>query len=177
MNDVLRAIAERSSTRGYTKEKLTDEEMKTLLGAALQSPTATNRQEIFVTAVDGGAPVLGEIEAEMLRQAGKGAGAHNFYYEAPAVFILSGEANFRWTAVDAGIAAQSVALAAESMGLGSLIIGCIKGAMMGEREADFAKALRFPEGYAFQIAVAVGHKATEKTPHAVSFDDHVAFVK
>ena len=33
MNEVLNSIAKRSSTRGYTGEKLTEEELKQLMGA------------------------------------------------------------------------------------------------------------------------------------------------
>lgn len=79
--------------------------------------------------------------------------------------ILSGEKDFHWSGIDAGIAVQSMALTAEALGLGSLIIGCVNDALRGEREKEFAEKLRFPENYEFLIAVAVGHKAVTKQPH------------
>lgn len=172
MNEVLKAIKERVSTRGYTDEKLTAEELDALLRAGLESPTATNRQEIHFTVVEGGAPILAEIEAEMLKGRSAGAG-ENFYYGAPTLILLSAEEAFSWGPVDAGIASQSIALAAESLGLGSLIIGCIKRAMRGEKRAYFSEKLKLPEGYAFEVAVAVGHKATTKAPHEYSFEKNV----
>lgn len=169
MKDVFKAIAERSSTRGYTEEKLSKEELDILLKAGLHAPTATNRQEIHITVADGDHPILKEIEDEKNALNHAANPPHNFYYEAPTVLILSGEKSFKWTPVDAGIAVQSIALAAEGLGLGNLIIGCIKDAMQGEKKEYFANALQFPQGYEFEIAIAVGHKATEKTPHA--FDE------
>ncbi len=162
--DVFAALESRSSTRGYTAQPLMREQLTALVRAGLQAPTATNRQEIHITVLDGKDPILAEIEAEK-NKALDAPPAHNFYYEAPTVLILSGETDFRWTAVDAGIAVENIALAAEGLGLGSVIIGCIKNAMLGEKQACFAKALRFPAGYSFQIAIAVGRKAVQKQPH------------
>lgn len=170
---VFEAIEKRSSTRGYTGEKLTGEELDCLIKAGLQAPTATNRQEVHFSVVSGDDPILAEIEDE--KNAGK-TPASNFYYGAPTVIILSGETAFSWTPVDAGIAVQNIALAAEGLGLGSVIIGCIKLAMQGEKKERFAKALGFPEGYEYQIAIAVGHKAAGKVPHTYDESKSVTIV-
>ena len=177
MKDVLQAMEERFSTRGYTPEKLTQEELNTLLRAGLQAPTAANRQEIHFTVIPGDAPILGEIQKEMLRLRGvEQTPPHNFCYEAPVVILLSGDAGFGWTPVDAGIAAENIALAAESLGLGSLIIGCIKDALTGEKKDYFNAALQLPENYLYQVAVAVGHGAASKAPHEYSFEKNVTLL-
>ena len=173
MKQVTDAIRDRSSTRGYTPEPLTEAELETLLQAGLQAPTAVNRQEVHFTVLQGDHPLISEIEAEKNRQRGLSGQPHNFCYEAPTVILLSADRSFRWSAVDAGIAVQSISLAAESLGLGSLIIGCIYDALHGEKQAYFEKALGFPETHAFQIAIAVGHKAVEKTPHTYDAGTHV----
>ena len=173
MNPVAEAIKNRSSTRGYTAEPLTEAELNALLQAGLQSPTAVNRQEVHFTVLRGDHPLLSEIEAEKNRLRGLTDQPHNFYYEAPTVILLSAERSFHWSVVDAGIAVQSMALAAESLGLGSVIIGCIYDALHGEKQAYFEKALRFPETHEFQIAIAVGHKAVEKAPHVYDAETHV----
>lgn len=64
MSEVLNVIAKRSSIRAYTDEKLTDEEIKTLVKAGLQAPTARNAQEIHISVLDGSNPILAEIETE-----------------------------------------------------------------------------------------------------------------
>ncbi len=162
MNNVLEAIAKRSSTRGYEPQDIAPEELESLIRAGLQAPTAANRQEVHITVAKGSAPILAEIQAEMT---GGKEMPHNFYYEAPLVLILSADAAFKWHSLDAGIAAENIALAAEGLGLGNLIIGCIKDAMSGPKKDYFAKALKFPEGYEFEIAIAVGKKAVTKEPH------------
>ena len=44
-------------------------------------------------------------------------------------------------------------------------------ALHGEKKSYFDKALAIPEGYSFQIALAVGHKTDNKTPH--DYDESV----
>lgn len=160
--DVLTAAASRSSTRDYTSEPLTEGELEALLTAGLQAPTATNRQELHFTVLRGDAPILFEIQSVM---GDRRRPEKNFWYDAPTVILISGETSFGWTPIDAGIAVENIALTAEALGLGSVIIGCLKGAMLGPDRERFAEALRFPQGYDFQIAIAVGRKASGKEPH------------
>ena len=174
MKEILKTIEMRSSTRGYTEEKLTEEEIEKLIQAGLQAPTAANRQEVHITVVDGKHPLLQQIEEVKNMGAGIQNSPHNFYYEAPVVFLLSADREFGWSKVDAGIAVENIALAAEGMGLGSLIIGCIRDALWGEKKAYFAETLKFPEGYEFEIAIAVGHKAVSKEPHEYSREKNVS---
>lgn len=176
MSNVTEAIRKRSSTRGYTDEPLTDEELNTLLHAGLQAPTAANRQEIHFTVLRDGNPVLAELEKEKNRLRDISDPPHNFYYEAPIVVILSADSEFRWGALDAGIAVENMALAAEELGLGSLIIGCIYDALRGEKEAYFSRALELPEKYEYEIAIAFGHKAVSKEPHTYDAQAQVTFL-
>ena len=177
MSTVFEAIKSRSSTRGYTDEKLTKEEIESIVLAGLHAPTATNRQEIRISVVDGSNPVLTELDEEKNKAFGKGRpGAVNFYYGAPTVFILSAEESFKWSRLDAGIAVQNMALEAEELGLGSVIIGCIEGAMWGEKREYFDKAFKIPSGYRFEIALAVGHKAVTKEPHTFNESEMVYYI-
>ena len=176
MSEVLKAIEKRSSTRGYTDEKLTKEELNSLILAGLQAPTAANKQEIHITVVEGDHPILAEIEEVKNQGMGIQNPPHNFYFEAPTVLILSADKDFKWSKVDAGIAVENISIAAEGMGLGSLIIGCIKDAMSGEKKEHFATALKFPEGYEFEVAIAVGHKAISKEPHEYSVEKNVTYL-
>lgn len=176
MNTVTEAIRKRSSTRGYTEEPLTDTEIEQLLHAGLQAPTAANKQEIHFTILQGSNPVLKELEEEKNRLRGITSPEHNFYYEAPVVVILSADSTFRWGTLDAGIAVENMALAAEELGLGSLIIGCIYDALMGENKDYYADALHFPEHYEYKIAIAFGHKAVTKEPHTYNADAQITYL-
>lgn len=170
MNPVQKAIKERCSTRGYSPEPLSEEELKNLIDAGLQAPTAANRQELHFTVIPGDAPVLKELsEAMSAEMGGRGTGT-SFYYDAPTVIFISGDENNSWSAVDAGIAVENIALAAEGMGLGSVILGCMKRTMLGEKKEHFAKAMHFPEGYQYYVAIAAGHKTIGKEPHTYDED-------
>ena len=176
MTNVIEAIKKRSSTRGYTEQPLTDAEMNQLLHAGLQAPTAANKQEIHFTILQSDNPILKELEEEKNRLRDITAPQHNFYYEAPVVVILSADNTFRWGTLDAGIAVENMALAAEELGLGSLIIGCIYDALMGEKKDYFANALHFPENYEYKIAIAFGHKAVTKEPHTYNADAQITYL-
>lgn len=176
MSEVLEAIAKRSSTRGYTSEKLTKEELDTILTAGLQSPTGMNKQEIFFSVINGEDPIIEELEQEKMALRNANRGEHNAFYEAPTIIMLSAEDDFRWSQVDAGIAVQSMALAAESLGLGSLIVGSVYDAMRGDKCDYFKEKMAIPAEKDFQIALAVGHKATEKEPHTYDAAKQVAIV-
>ncbi len=186
MNPVLKTISERSSIRAYREENLKEEEINALLTAGLQAPTARNMQEIHISVLCGSHPVLAEVEEERRRLAmsrtdekGKEVvknNPNNFYYGAPHVFMLSADKDFYWSKLDAGICAENISLAAQSMGLGSLIIGIIREAMEGEKKEYFAEICQFPKNYEFAICVAVGYRNTEKAPHEINMEKSVSFV-
>lgn len=187
MNEVLKTISERSSIRAYTQEKLTQEQIEALVIAGLQAPTARNEQEVHISVIDGDHAILQEIEqakreylASIVPEAQREAVLNvpvNFYYSAPTVFILSAKTDFAWSKLDAGIAVENMALAAKSMGLGSVIIGIIQGAMNSEKKEYFAKVCDFPEGYEYAIALAVGYPNTEKACHDIDMDANVSYIK
>ena len=172
---VTEAITKRSSTRGYSEEKLTDEEIKKVIEAGLKAPTATNRQELHFSVLKGDAPILKELEADKNALKGIDKTTHNFYYEAPVVIFISAEIGFRWSVLDAGIAVENMALAAVEMGLSNLIIGCVYDALRGEKKDYYAKALGIPEGYEFEIALAIGHGNVTKAPHTYDESKLVSF--
>lgn len=175
-NQVLETIKARSSARAYSGEEPTREQIEVILEAGLQAPTGTNRQEIRFSVVSGSHPVLAELDEEKRRLRGQEKQPHNFYYEAPTLIFLSAEDGFKWSKVDAGIAVQNMALAAESLGLGNLIIGCVYDALHGEKKEYFSKALKIPEGYSFEIALAVGHKTDGKEPHEYDSEKQVTWL-
>lgn len=176
-NQVLSTIQQRSSARAYSTEQITQSQLDTILEAGLMAPTGMNRQEIHFTVVKGDNPVLAELDEEKRRLRGQEQQPHNFYYEAPVLIFLSAEDEFKWNKVDAGIAVENMTLAAESMGLGTLIIGCVYDALHGEKQGYFSEKLQIPEGYSFQIALALGHKTDDKKPHEYDFEKQVTILE
>ncbi|MDO4459290.1 MAG: nitroreductase family protein [Clostridia bacterium] len=170
MTETQRIIKERSSIRAYTDEKLTKEQIQALVTAGLQAPTAANRQELHFTVLEHGSDILTEFEQAFRKAAApdkteeERAAMNCFYYNAPVVIMISGDKESTWDACDSGIAVENIALAAQSMGLGNLIIGCLRRIFDTPAGAEWEKKL-FPENYRFDIAIAVGHANTTKVPH------------
>lgn len=171
MKSIFDAINGRSSIRAYKNEMITKEELDTLVNAGLQAPTARNEQEIHISVVKTTDPVATEIQKALNPDA-----ANTFYYGAPVLFILSGRTDFKWSRLDAGIAVENIHLAAYGLGLGSVVLGCIDGVLTGEQKAYFDAKLKIPEGYNFEVALAVGYPDTEKEPHTIDTAANVSYI-
>ena len=132
--DVQQAILQRRSTRGFEKTPLTQQEIDTLVQAALAAPSAMNKQPWhFAFVKDAG--LLKEFNALAREHMLKNGPAplrprfedpnYELLMGAPLFVILStdptGDGPF--TGVDCGIAVENLALSAKGMGLGSVIVG------------------------------------------------------
>ena len=159
VNPVVHAIMERRSIRSYQEKQIAPEQLKTLMEVAVASPSARNSQPWHFSFVQN-ANLLQDISlavAQALDRPG-----YDVFYHAPTVVFLSRSTteNQAYGAIDCGIAAQG-------MGLGSVILGMPRSAFTSPRADEFRKALRFPEGYDFAIAVAIGYAAASKEAHPV----------
>ncbi len=184
MNEVLKAIANRYSCRDFTGEPVTETQVRALADAALAAPSGMNRQPwhlIMITdkklidemddecmAVLAGAPDTSGYERIMAR-GGK------VYYNAPCMALVASD-NSGMAAMDGGILSQNIALAAHSLGLGSVICGMAGIPFAGMNKNKWVKRVGFPEGYGFNIAVLVGEAKTEKEPHELDYSK-VTYIK
>ena len=174
MNEVLKVIEERSSIRKYKEEMLPEETVELLLKAGLEGPTANNKQEVHITVVKRGNKALAELAADVSALSGRESA---FHYDAPVVFLLSADKDMVFGSVDAGIACENMVLAAQSLGLGSVILGMPWRVLGGEKKAYYDEKFCFPENYEFKIGIAVGYKDTEKVPHTFDRESHVSFAE
>ncbi len=183
-NETLQVISARRSHRSYAPTPLTKDQIDALLRAAMESPSAVNRQPWHFTVVRN-QQLLDEINRAVWDQMMKrhpdkrsprfaDSNFHVFYH-APTVIFISGMPDNHYTPIDGGIAVENIALAAESMGLGSVILGMPGEAFRHEKAEDFRKALQFPEGWDFVIAIAVGVPADTKDPHPAA-EGRISFV-
>ena len=183
-NETLSLIASRRSHRAYEPTPLTQPQLDALLQAAVESPSAVNRQPWHFTVVRN-QKLLDEMNRAVWEQMMKRDSQRrsprfadrdfHVFYHAPTVIFISGMPDNPYTPIDGGIAVENIALAAESMGLGSVILGMPRDAFAGDRADEFRKELQFPEGWDFVIAIAVGVPADTKEPHPVK-NDRIAFV-
>ncbi|GHT65043.1 NADH dehydrogenase [Spirochaetia bacterium] len=171
-NPVLTAIAERRSIRAYKDDKVTKEQFDILLRAAEEAPSARNSQPWHFSVVQNPA-ILAEINAEACRNLNREG---DIFHGASAAIFLSCDAASRWARLDCGIATQTIALAAHSIGLGTVILGLPDAAFTGARGDYFNKLLKFPAGYSFAVAIAIGFPAATKEAHPVE-PDRITFVE
>ena len=171
-NPVLAAIAERRSIRVYQDKKVTKEQIEALLKAAQESPSAANRQPWHFSVVQNPA-IFREINEEVARILEKEGS--DIFFDAPLAIFLSCDAASRWGRLDCGIAIQTIALAAHSLGLGSVILGRPDPAFTGPRKDYFNRLLKFPEGYSFAAAIAAGVPGGTKEAHPIE-PDRITFV-
>lgn len=171
-NDTLNLIASRRSHRSYLPGQLSGEQLQALMTAALQSPSAMDRQPWHFSFVQN-PQLLARITAAAHRQAAKlaekdrsprfASSDFDLFYHAPTVVFLSTQGGA--STIDCGIAVHALALAAESLGLGSVIVGLARLAFESDERAELEKALQFPEGNEFVISIAIGSPDDEKAAH------------
>ena len=168
--DVLQAISDRRSHRAYKEDQLPEEVLTRILKAGLESPSARNHQPWHFSVVQN-AKLIQEVHDEAASvMGGKGSPrfadpAFQMFYHAPTVIFLFGEKDFSWTQVDCGIAVENMALAAEGLGIGSVILGLPAPAFRGEKADELRAKLCCPEGYDFVIALALGYSTDTKEAH------------
>ena len=173
MNETLKNIAERFSCRDFTDTMLTDAQVETLVDAALAAPSGMNLQPWHVIVVRDKALIdemdaygMSELEKEydkatfdrMKSRGGK------LFYNAPFMMVILSDKS-KWNMMDSGILCQNVVLAAQSIGLGTCIVGMARVPLSGPRGDEFIKRLKFPEGYDFAVSVIAGEIKSGKAPH------------
>ena len=168
--DVLQAISDRRSHRAYKPDQLPEKVLSQILRAGLEAPSARNHQPWHYSVVqDPG--LIQEVHDEAAAVMGKGGSPRfadpdfQMFYHAPTVIFLFGEKEFGWTQVDCGIAVENMALAAEGLGVGSVILGLPKPAFAGGKADELRARLECPEGYDFVIALALGYSTDTKEAH------------
>lgn len=182
-NSTLQAIVERSSIRGYTSEQLTSEQIATLKAAALASPTGMDRQAqrfLFIT----NKQLIADIETSTIAaMKAKNAAVllermasrdYKVIYDAPLFIVVASDETNNGADTDAGIACQTLAIAAKSMGLDSVILGLPR--MAFEFDKTLGGRAKMPEGYRYGLGIAIGHRAMDKAPHTAD-ESHVIEVK
>ncbi|MBQ3223975.1 MAG: nitroreductase family protein [Clostridia bacterium] len=187
-NAVLQAIADRRSIRSYKPEQITDEQLSAIMTAALQAPSARNSQPWHFTVVQDKALIerINEsFRTEFLKQVGDSPmrahiedPAYSVFYHAPTVIFVSTNMDGArvYARHDCGLAVENIALAAHSLGLGTVILGMPREAFTGPDGDEFRSLLQFPEGYDFMVAVSVGVPAGTKEAHMID-DGLVTYIK
>lgn len=171
MNETLRTIAQRYSCRAYEGRLPEREKLEAIALAAVQSPSGMNRQPWQVVVITNKA-LIEEMDAEGMRILSENPdkSAYNrfmsrggtLYYNAPCMFLILKQPG---TEMDTGIVSENIALAAASLGLGSVICGMAAIPFAGPKGSSFQQRVGFPEGWEFGVAVLAGYAKGPGAPH------------
>ena len=173
MNEILKIIKGRRTTRSYKKEMITEEELGKIIEAGMWSPSGHNRQPWHFTVIEN-KEIMKKINFETkevckdiddpLYFGWANNSEYDAFYGAPVLIVLSYSENGFSPIDDLGAVSQNMGLAAESIGIGSCWIGFINKLFesSGEKHEEYAKLLKIPTGYTLHHGIVFGYPAKEK---------------
>jgi nitroreductase len=184
MNETLKTIAARYSCRDFAGTPLTDEQVKAIVDAALAAPSAVNRQPWHIIMITDKS-IIDDMDKEAISilAAAEDKSAYEriqsrggkVFYNAPSMVMVASDGSSYGT-MDCGILSQNVCLAAQSLGLGSVIVGMAGIPLSGPNGEALKKRMQFPDGYVFGIGILVGTPKTAGKPHELN-PNKVTYIK
>ncbi len=170
VNVVTETIMARRSIRHYTESPVGRDTLMKLAEYGVNAPNARNMQEWAVRIVDNKEYLEGVTElmktAMPMMADTSDPKFRNGFRNAPAViFVATPDDENGMNLINAGALCENICLAAQSMGLGSVVMGGPIGFMNSTPQAKpFIDRLNLPEGYRLRICVGIGHP--DETPEA-----------
>ena len=171
MNETLAVISKRYSCRSYENRAIEKSKLEAIAAAAVQSPSAMNRQpwlvhvitnKNFIDEMDAeGMKIISEWEDKSAYERFMSRGG-KLYYNAPCMFLILKKPG---SDLDIGIVSENIALAAESLGIGNVICGMAGIAFNGAKGEEFKMRAGFSDDWQFGMAVLVGYAAQSGAPH------------
>ena len=169
-NPVIENIMARRSVRAYKEQAVPRELLEQVVECGINAPNAMNAQQWEVRVVESKAWI--DKATEAYKQSVKGTPAEkmvaepsfkNMFRNAPAVIFI-GHKPSKYTAVDCGLMAENMMLAAHSLGLGTVCMASPVMFLTQPAGAEFLTSLSFSEGYEPLICIGIGY--ADETPAA-----------
>lgn len=170
MNETIKTILNRRSTRAYKQEQIKEEELQLILQGGQYAPSAINEQPWHFTVIQN-KEVLNRIN-EACKTAFINSGNARFadrakeegfsaFYNCPTLIVVSGQEKTVAPQLDCALALENMFLAAESLNIGSCWIHAIAGILNSPDGQSLRKELGIPEGYQAYCSGSFGYKAAE----------------
>jgi nitroreductase len=186
MNEIIRVIKSRRSHRKYKPEPLSEAELQAIVETAIYAPSAMNQQRWRFTVISN-KDIMDKLMSiirgnllnsgiEMLANRAKEPD-FNVFHNAPAIIMVTAEENARFTEIDCGAAAENIALAAESMNIGSCMVAMSEFLFASENAGEIKKELGIPENYRHVITVTLGYKDGETPPTPPKKKENINYIK
>jgi len=163
MNETLKIIRERRSCRFFKNDPISENDLKEILDAGIWAPTGMNKQDRHFTVIRDKAILdrmnnlarahTPEPVRSRLVERNNGKPDISIHYFAPALIILSGGET------SCAIAAENICIAAQSLGIGSCMLGLIS--ILFENDKTLAPDLKIPGDMEPHLGVALGYASRE----------------
>jgi nitroreductase len=186
MNETINVIKNRRSHRKYRSEQISDAEIEAIMEAAVYAPSAMNQQkwhftvihdrEMLVKITETTRQNLLKSPVEFFVQRAKDP-SFNVFYNAPTVVLVTAEEKAMFMDFDCGAAVENITVAAESLNIGSCVIGMAAALFESEKADEIKKELGIPEGYRFVISIALGYKENENQPPPPKKMDVINYIR
>ncbi|MDR0469044.1 MAG: nitroreductase family protein [Peptococcaceae bacterium] len=176
-NEVLECIIKRRSTRKFTDQQISPEQLDALLNAAIWAPSGGNNQTWLFTAIQSKDILakLNELTREgfkhwvpdddypgkqRMKEAVQNEN-YNFYYHAPTLVIASNRPNYENAMADCSLGLENLFIAAESMKLGSCYINQLHWLRDDPGVRAYMAELGIPREHTICSSAAVGFIGAE----------------
>jgi nitroreductase len=148
---VLETILARRSIRDFTDQPVSDDQIKTLLEAAMAAPSASDKKPWHFVVVR---------DPELRRGLARTHQYSGMADKAPVVFVICGDEQVspHWM-VDGSAATENLLLQATAMGLGGVWVAVFP---REERESHVRQLLGMPSGMRVLCMVPLGYPAAPK---------------
>ena len=150
--DALEVLFTRRSIRKYTNEPVTEEDLKTILEAGMNAPSANNRQPWHFVVVDDRSKLNAIMKVHPYSR---------MLAEAPTAIVVCGDTKISasYWPQDCAAATENILLAARALDLGTVWMGVYPGE---ERVNDIQALFNLPQHIQPLAILALGHPAEEK---------------
>ena len=170
--DLMEAIHQRRAIRAYTEEPVHAKQVRELLDAAIQAPSAMNHQPWAFVVIQDRKELIrlsDEAKAHFLKHEDLhpshhsplhafhdtlGSPEYNLFYDASTLILICATSHSGFAPGDCLLAAQNIMLAAHAMGLGTCPIGL---ALPWLSHPATKQRLGIPEDYLPVLPLILGH--------------------
>ena len=174
-NAAVENMMNRRSIRSYKPEQITPEQLDTIIQCAINAPSARNLQPWEVRVVQN-PELIARINNRFKEISKNTKEEFSVFHGSPMVIFVGKDKENGSSPSDCGMLAQNILLSAESMGIGTCVIGSAYMVFQGEGSKEYMDAINMPETHEVMYGISIGYK--NESPDAKERDiNKVQYIK
>jgi nitroreductase len=159
MNETVDVILQRRSIRNFSDKMISEEELKTIVECGIFAPSAKNKQDWHFTVITNKDRIdeISRLSLDGMERIGiEKEDDYHLFYHAPVVIVLSSKVG-GYSGINAGCACENMAIAAQSLGIGSCIVGQTRYMYHQASKQEMDQLLRIPDGFEHDVSICFGY--------------------